>query len=254
MAYVKSRNDLILISDDNALADSDYLTRLDGEFTRGILTAVILIENPQSVAGRLEAGIMSTFYTRGLMLAHAAGHPCVMGKSMLFRRSEIGLDAFAESSYYLAEDYAMGLKAQKKNLPVMLMSQPVFQHVSPAYGLNDFWRRHMRWGLLRKWMAPPVFVLEPFFYSFFLTGLIGSQAGQWTSPVAFCAMHASLWLLGDSLIGFAVDQNPTWLSIPEWFLREALYLPMWCHMLVTNRIDWKTHSFKIGRGGRIHAL
>ena len=254
MAYVKSRNDLILISDDNALADADYLTRLDGEFTSGILTAVILVHRPRSLGGRIEQGIMSTFYARGLVLAHAIGHPCVMGKSMLFRRSEMSLRALSDASYYLAEDYAMGLQARQKKLPVSLMSRPVYQHVSPEYGLKDFWKRHVRWGLLRKWMAAPVFVLEPFFYSFFLTGLIGSHAGQWTSPAAFWAMHASLWLLGDGLLALAVDQNPTWFSIPEWFVREALYLPMWCHMVVTNRIDWKTHSFKIGRLGKIKAV
>jgi ceramide glucosyltransferase len=255
-SYEHSINDLVLISDDNAIAPTDYLDRLDAEFTNGILTAVITCQNVKSIGGELEAMMMGTFYSRGLLLAHWAKHPCVMGKSMMFRKSEMGVKTVQAAGKFLAEDYAMGLMARAMGFDVKLMSIPVKQNLG-EYPFHQFWDRHIRWGRLRKYQAPWAFIFEPLFYSFISAGLIGTlgfgMISVQTIP-AFFMIHLYLWMFAEVLLLNAIGYELSFRAIGVWLLRELTYLPMWFKIAIGNQITWKGRQFKIIPGGKILAL
>jgi ceramide glucosyltransferase len=248
-----SKNDLFLISDDNAIAPRDYLTKLESEFVGGILTAVILGTNTQSFAGVCESVIMSTFYSRGLLLANAVGHPCVMGKSMMFRKSQLGDEALVYAGQFLAEDYAMGKYARELGWPVNLLSIPVEQSIG-AYSLKDYWSRHLRWGKIRKFQARWAFCLELFFFSFVVTGAVGAMGFWMLSPqvvVPFLCLHTLTWLVGDATLILALNQSLSLSTIFAWMVREITYVPLWVQILFGNTITWRGKKFRLQAGGKL---
>lgn len=256
-AFQQAETDLILISDDNAYASVDLLRRYDSEFESGVLSAPILISHRVPVlarmGARLEAMIMATFYAKGLLLAHTAHQSCVMGKSMMFSRKEVSDEEFISLGHFLAEDFATGCLMKKKNLPVKLLSIPVYQNLGPSYTFSNYWMRHLRWGVLRKKLVPGIFAIEPFFYSFITSGGLGALAVDLlhlTSIQSFIVAHALTWFLSDVIQVKAT--GPTSSINPwTWFVRELTYLPMWVHTLFTNRIAWKGNDFKVDWGGKI---
>lgn len=109
--YDRALHDRILISDSNVRVPPCYLRRMVSVMANdvGIVTAVVAGMEPSHWGGRLEAVYLNTFVARWMQIAYAIGHPCVMGKTMLFRRSV--LDRFGglkTLSRYVAEDYMAG--------------------------------------------------------------------------------------------------------------------------------------------------
>ena len=241
---------MILISDSNVRVQAGYLRR-KVVFLKpgiGVVTAAVAGHAPLGWGGRLEATYLNTFYARGLSLAFASGNPCVIGKSMLFRRSVAarfgGLKALAD---YLAEDYALGEEMRKLGLSVALADEAVPQHVG-EYSFRNFWDRHLRWGRIRKAHAPFAFLAEPLF-----TPLAAGAfaAGVW-GPLAALATIAA-WLGADLLLmrKFA-GPLPAWAPF-AWLAREALAFPLWITVASGNSVQWRGTTLHLSGGGKIHA-
>lgn len=166
-AYQEAQSDLVLISDSNIRAKPDYLRNLIPDMAQsvGVITAVVAGTCPKGIGGWLEASYLNTFFNRWMFLSKQFGFPSVIGKSMLFRKSTLkragGLEVLGR---YIAEDYMAGHAVLKLDLSVELMRRPIPQFIG-NYNFQDFWQRHLRWGRIRKSIAPIAFLLEPFFLS-----------------------------------------------------------------------------------------
>ena len=256
-SYKHAETELVLISDDNAFASVDYLDRLENEFHSGVLTAVILgiTFGKPSFAAKLESMFMATFYSKALILGHAFGLPLVMGKSMMISRGEFSADYFKKTGQFLAEDFATGLLAQERGLPVKRLSIPVFQNIEKSYTLEKYFKRHERWGVIRKSIALPAFLVEPFVYSFFISGLVGA-IGIHLMGVAsianFALTHFLIWFISDLVHINAINSSSS-NNLFIWLAREFSYIPLWFNILRTNKIEWKGKIYKIKRGGAIES-
>jgi ceramide glucosyltransferase len=247
-SYRQASADLILISDSNVRVSPDYLRRKVACLAPGVgvVTAVVAGLNPLGFGGMLEATYLNTFYARGLSLAFATGNPCVIGKSMLFRRSVAaqfgGLRALAD---YLAEDYVLGEEMRKLGLKIALAHGAVRQHVG-RYSFRSFWDRHLRWGRIRKAHAPAAFVAEPLF----------TPAG--TMLLAACGFGArgalltlAVWLLADLvLMRKLLGSLPVWAPA-AWLAREALAFPMWLAVASGNTVHWRGATLHLALGGKL---
>lgn len=254
-SYGRARHDWILISDSNVRVGQDYLRRMVAHIdpSVGMITAIVAGREARGLGGHLEASYLNTFYARGMSMAEAAGRPCVIGKSMLFRRSVAArFGGMGTLARYLAEDYMAGEAMLRLGFRVILMSDPVDQIIG-NHSLEAFWQRHLRWGRIRKAQAPLPFALEPLINPF-VAGLFGAYAfNTWLGiPYSqFLLAHLALWSLGDFLLMRRLESGLHFKMAIAWFLRETLALPLWIHVACGNTVNWRGNQLAIQPGGTL---
>jgi ceramide glucosyltransferase len=256
-SYRDARFDWILISDSNVEAPSNYLHEKIRNFTPdvGVVTAVVHGTRPSSLGGYLEAAFLNTFYARWMFLSAYFGQECVVGKSMLFRKSTATrFGGFQQLGRFLAEDYMTGRAMRMLGLKVIMMNASISQPLG-NYGFIAFWRRHIRWGRIRKSQAPlPVF-FEPW-TTLLPSGIAGAYALHSlfaVSPIHAFLSHALIWFLADMAVSTCVGEKPTIRYCLAWILRELLALPMWLQMVSGSTVDWRGTKLRLKSGGLLEA-
>lgn len=255
--YESSQYDLILISDSNVTVPPSYLKSKVKCLTAdvGVVTGVVVGHEPQTFGGHLEAMFLNTFYARWMLIAPYFGQDCVVGKSMLFRKTTAErFGGILQLGRYLAEDYMTGEAMRMLGLKVAIMHQPIRQPLG-RYSFKEFWHRHIRWGRIRKAQAPlPVF-FEPWLGQI-PSGILGSYAcSSWFN------VNFYLFFMAHCLIWFACDMT-TILILGErlkarnpliWALREALAIPLWIQMLAGNSVMWRGTKYRVKSGGLLES-
>ncbi|MGZ3769155.1 MAG: ceramide glucosyltransferase [Bdellovibrio sp.] len=253
-AYSLAKHDWLLISDSNVFVKSDYISSLVAhvENDTGIVTAVVAGRDFASLGGELEAMYLNSFYARWMLVAATLKEPIVVGKSMLFKRSVAnrfgGIKALAD---YLAEDYQAGRAMKQLGYKVVIARDPICQPIG-KYSFKDFWRRHIRWGRIRKSQALGAFLIEPLmtpFVSAFFSAF-GLAHGINSSFVVIFLVHALIWAISDLLIYECLSTEYVSLrTIKIWCLREFLHFPLWIQTLCGSRVYWRGQYLKVKMGG-----
>lgn len=259
LSYAHAVNDWILISDSNVRVKPNYLKNLVAHVSAGtgIVTAVIAGTEASGLGGRLEATYLNSFYARWMRVAAQFRRPCVVGKTMLFRRSMFArFGGIKVLGLYLAEDYMAGEAAQQLGLTVKIASEPVPQHIGEKT-FSDFWSRHIRWGRIRKAQAPLAYAIEPLFGTL-ASGLMGAWAISSLSTLPMLLvffLHCSFWLGNDWLLHSKLTRQSFYFSdLMAWILRELLAFPLWIHIGIGNHIDWRGQKLRLNRGGIVEAI
>jgi ceramide glucosyltransferase len=252
-AYKLAAHDWILVSDSNTRVASDYLKRIAVQFKNDVAmqTSVVYGSHPRGLGGMLEATFLNTYYARSVLMVEALGHPCVIGKSMLFRKSLLEkIGGFVPLSEYIAEDYEAGHRLHIAGYQVQYSRDPIEQYIG-NYSFSQFWSRHVRWGRIRKLQAFFPFCAE-FLIGSTASGGIGAMAfseGWGISPVHFFLGHMAFWFFCDAMVLLRMGQKPGLSTLPVWLLREIIHLPLWIHISLGNTIQWRGRTIKLGRGG-----
>ena len=252
-SFEAAAHDLILISDSNVRVNSSYLREVSIELKEdvGVVTAVVAGVEPAGLGGRLEATYLNTFYARGMNLAFATGNPCVIGKSMMFRRSVArkfgGLRAL---SGFLAEDYAMGEEMRRLGLKVVLMKSAIQQFIG-EYSFNTFWQRHIRWGRIRKAHAPLPYLLEPMFMPVVSSVIAGAVFSGAVGFLPAFSVNLFFCLLSDLLLMRRLAGRFAASAPIDWLLRELLSIPLWIAAGAGNTVNWRGNRITLQLGGRI---
>ena len=250
-SYEEAKHDIVLISDSNVRVCRENIQELLGQLDErtGIVTSIVAGTEFKSMGGFLEAVFLNTFYARFMTLSSRFAKPCVIGKSMLFQKSTAarfgGLKALAP---FLAEDYMAGESMQKLGLKVKTAILPVAQIIGKQT-CTHFWKRHLRWGRLRKAHAPLAFYAEPLSHSLFLTTL-GSFAVR--NSLFFCFASIATWMTADFIQFKKLSncKNQTLLFFPFfWILRELLAIPLWIQTASSNEVDWRGNRLRLAQGG-----
>ncbi len=261
-SYAQAKFDTLLISDSNVRVEANYLKRIVPLLTAGVgvVTAVVAGDFARGLGGRLEATYLNSFYARWMQISQAVGHSFVVGKQMLFRRTD--MDRFGgiqTLGRYIAEDYMAGQAMRRLGLKVVIANEPIRQSIG-KHTLKDFWSRHLRWGRIRKAQAPVAFLFEPLFFST-VSGVIGALGFHhvWGLPILpLFALHLLLWLSLDLLLMSRLEPKMTWrlagAMIGSWLLREMLSLPLWIHMALGSSVYWRGTRLKIRNGGLVETI
>jgi len=252
-SYDSAQYGWILISDSNVRVQERYLKKLVSQVdsNTGMLTSVILGTGAQGLGGNLEELHLNTFYAKAMTLASWVNQDCVVGKSMLFRKSSAerfgGLRALGG---FLAEDYMAGEAMKHLGLKVATAWEAVPQFIG-NYSFTEFWNRHVRWGRIRKAQAPLPFLLEALAYSF-LPGVLGAIAMAslfGLSPLLTFSIHLIIWAALDLAVmksmGARIQRN----TVFYWLLREILALPIWVNVASGNTVLWRGEKYRLSMGG-----
>jgi ceramide glucosyltransferase len=108
----RAQHDCVLISDSNVRVDPSYLRSIATELAQpgvGLVSNVIVGRGELTTSALLENLHLNSFVIAGVCLGDALGHPIVVGKSMLLRRSQLdALGGLRTMANVMAEDYLLG--------------------------------------------------------------------------------------------------------------------------------------------------
>jgi ceramide glucosyltransferase len=250
-----ARYEYVLVSDSNVTVAPDYLEHIGDEMGDpevGLVSNVIVASGGESLGAQCENLHMNTFVLGGVCIADLGDRPCVVGKSMLMRRTELArLGGFESLRDVLAEDYLLGQRYHEAGYRVVLSCHPIRTEIKQLT-FTRFLARHMRWAQLRRWCALGPFFSEPLLYATpWITAPLLVQESL--SPSGWAYAFAMLARIGsDGILVRSVTGR--WPSIGALALipvKDTLLLGIWALAFCRRNVAWRGHQLRIGPGTRL---
>jgi ceramide glucosyltransferase len=254
-----AEHDLVLQTDANVRLRPGYLRAVVDEWQAtgaSILGSLLAARGERSLGAVLDNIQITTFTTPGLCLAdRLAGVQCVLGKSMMFRRSE--LDALGGLSLVkdvLAEDFVLGQLYANAGKRVVL-SRLVVDNINVAAPLSRFLSRHSRWLKMRVVVHAGGFIADLIsnstffaFLAWLASGLDPMFLGLYVVVVAY-----KIWL--DQKLVAALRGEPMALRHALCMPLRDLILPcLWLYALFSRTTEWRGERFRLSRGSVLSPL
>ena len=257
-AYGRSRYEHILISDSNVCVGKEYLRRIMArmeETGAGLVSNLIEGAGARSLGAVFENLHLNSFIIGSVcFLDKFMGMPCVVGKSMLLKKTDLeaigGLQAVKD---VLAEDYMIGKKMAESGRKVALSGFRV-QTVNHYWGLGKFLGRHTRWGKLRRKIGGARYLSELLLNAVFMSAMPLVLLGPSDRTIALALSAGLLKTAADVCIGemLGSQMNPLcYLLAP---IKDLLIGAAWFVPLASNTVSWRGNSYLIGKDSALQAL
>lgn len=253
-----------LISDADVRVGSGYLRAVAAEMVDpkvGLVSNVIAALSGGTLAASVESLHVNTFIARSVCGADViAGQSCVIGKSMLFRKSELErLGGLAVVKDVLAEDHVLGKLYGEAGYRIALSPYAV-RTVNAPRPSRDLVSRHVRWSQMRCRIIPHLYWGEPLMMPAIWPLLVLAillldprAMGSWSHAVtlfsAFClaVLGVADALLVRELSGRAFDLKWAFLGP----IRDVAALGTWAAGMFRRTVVWRGNTFTIGAGSTL---
>ena len=243
--------DFVLVKDSNIVLEPDTTAVLMQNFVPGVglVVGIPVAEQPQSVAGHVEAFLING-YARVLLTASVLGLGFGVGKAMIFKRSDLaragGVDAMG---YTMAEDTAISRGLAAIGLKTVFAHHSVRQLIGRRT-FREIYDRQVRWSVIRR-ANEVTFPLEPF-----ANALPSAFAAALAAPLL--GLPASAAFAAALLGWFSCEIGVAWLKgweVSAWsplaFLgREIVTLAAWLRAWTTYDVVWANGRFDVFNGAR----
>jgi len=253
--YAAAKHPFVLISDSNVAPDPGYLREAVSHFRDpevGLVSHLVRGVGARTLGARLESQHLNTFILPSVcLLDRMFSMPCVVGKSMLMRRSDLealgGLDAVKD---YLAEDYILGERFRRAGKKVVVSSSPV-NTVNVYRTVRQFLSRHARWNRMRFSIAGPAYFSELFTNPVAWSLLtVVSTAGDGDVLAAAGVVVAAKASMDAALLARLGERREAWRAYlgP---LRDLLAFGLWFSAFYSRNVEWRGRTLRITRGSRL---
>jgi ceramide glucosyltransferase len=250
-----ARHELILISDSNVRPNPLYLRETASELRDpnvGLVANVIAGTGEETIGALFENLHLNSFVAGGICAAQLlASHVCVVGKSMLFRKGDLqSLGGWRGVRNVLAEDYVLGRRFSELGRRVVI-STHVLPTLNERWEIKRFFNRHVRWGQMRRRIAPLAFFLEPLLNPIPL--LAAAIATTQTAPISAAAFGGIvLKCASDALLAKRLRNNGFSLVDLAWIpVKDLLVVLIWLTASVRRTVTWRGNVLRIGPQGRL---
>ena len=251
-----SEHDLVLQSDANVRARPDYLRRVVSELLAeraSLLSSLVVGVGESSLGGAMENFQLTGMIAPSVCFAlYYFRTTCVIGKSMLFRKSELaemgGLESVKD---LLAEDYTIGQTFETAGRRVIL-STTVAENVNISPPIERFVARHARWLKMRAVIHVPAFIADllanPVGLSVFAIALSALAGTGFDPMIALCALPLVLaklaldvWVVRRTR-GEAMPLRYLWVGP----LKDVLLFAVWPYAALSRSIEWRGVRLRLG--------
>jgi ceramide glucosyltransferase len=254
-AYRASRHDAILISDSNVLVGPDYLRSIAARLADpavGLVTNLIRGTGGRTLGATLENLHLNSFIIGSVcFLDRYLRMPCVIGKSMLMRKTDLeSIGGFMAFKDVLAEDYLIGRKMQEQRKNVVVSAYRV-NNVNQYWTLGRFLNRHTRWGKLRWKIGGYQYVSELLANPVFLSFATLLLAGPSLPALLLAAMAATLKVAGDRSLGDTTGESlpfRSYLLVP---VKDVIIGLLWFVPLLSDTVTWRGNRYLLDRDSRL---
>jgi len=258
----KARHPWILISDSNVMVDKHYLreiTRQCDDPSVGLVSSLI-----RGVGGRSIGAICENLHLNSFIIGSVSfldrflGMPCVIGKSMLMRKTDLeALGGLATFKDILAEDFIIGREMHRIGKKVVL-SNHLISNVNEYWGVRRFLNRHTRWGKLRWKIGGAKYVSELLANPVFIAA-IPALVSPARTTLSFAALVGLTKILGDFVISRAIDppsggsgmHRPSPLTFFLIPLKDVLIGLLWFVPLLSSTVVWRGNRYLIGKDSKL---
>jgi ceramide glucosyltransferase len=243
----QAAHDFILTKDSNIVFQPDTLAAFMRNFTQGVglVVGVPVAERPEGLAGQIEAFLLNG-HARLLLTASALGLGFGVGKTMLFKRSDLArAGGFEAIAYTVAEDTALSRCLAAHGLKTVFADRPLRQFIGKRR-LREIYQRQLRWAVIRRAHEVLTFPLEPL-----SSPLPAAIAAAFAAPlVGLSALTAfastmGIWFAVEILIAWIKGWEISFVSPAGFIGREILALATWVQAWTTNDVVWADGRFDV---------
>ncbi|KAG1458699.1 hypothetical protein G6F56_006334 [Rhizopus delemar] len=262
-SYQTAKYDILWILDSNVYVENDTLGRSVDQLSMpgiGLVHHLPIAVDPYNYAAEIEHLFLNTNHAKMYLAINAVGvASCVMGKSNLYRRSDLErVGGLAKFGQYMAEDNIIGEALWHLGLRHRMSADMAAQSLG-SLSFKGYCGRRARWVRLRKYIVTAATLVEPMTESIVcgLMGALGFRMLFGVPCLPFFALHWFLWLVNDYILYCVLVQTNRISSIHflrAWISRECLALPLYLYAMAGTRISWRDQEYKCISDGTAVAL
>lgn len=258
----EARHDWLLVSDSNVRVHPDYLRRLAnlaGSPEVGMVSNLVVGTGAETLGAQLENMQLNGYLLPATAAADSVAHvSCVMGKSMFFRRSTLGVvGGFSPFLSYLAEDYLLARAVSRAGQRVVI-SPDLLCTVNRTWSFRRFLSRHLRWNQIRYRLSPLAYVVEGLtmpsvpLLGLAIVGLVRSHDGLLMAALLMLLLRLLLQGLTELPIRSTVRAGLVWPLLV--LLRDLFAWGIWLLAPLRPTVSWRGRSYRLGPDTRIEPL
>ncbi|ORY37637.1 hypothetical protein BCR33DRAFT_769727 [Rhizoclosmatium globosum] len=203
-SYSLAKHEIIWILDSNIIVRPQTLGRAVDCLLApnvGLVHHIPVGIRPESFATTVEQVYLNTSHAKMYtMINKVRAGSCVIGKSNMFRKSEIAhLGGLAFFGKYMGEDNMMGRAIWDEGRLHVIPADVVYQPLCGKASLKDYFQRRARWIRMRKYMDIVAVILEPF-SDCIVNGIVASYAFNYAFGVSrgwYFVAHVFSWFMID---------------------------------------------------------
>ncbi|KAJ3049284.1 hypothetical protein HK097_009709 [Rhizophlyctis rosea] len=257
--YSQARHNIIWILDSNVhvlpqtLQSSVHLLFENPQ--NGLVHHLPITQTPTTPGSLLEHTFLNIAHAKMYsVINHFSIAPCIIGKSNLFRKSDVDRveGGFAGLGRTMSEDNALGLAILSLGLKHAIGKEYVRQSLGDM-SLEAFFGRRARWIRVRAHTVLAPTLLEPFSeallsgltFAWALSGLAGVE--MWKTLVAHFVYWAWCdWNMARTFDPEFVEGNGR-AFVFAWLARELTTFALWVVAVSGNTVDWRGTKYVLSR-------